>query len=164
MTMRVANAASARTSRERAKAYLKKLESEVEKLSQENVQLKARVNVLETPQKHTQLLTTPAYQSDPGVMDLDMPNIGINPALFDDHEGSKCSICSYITRKGESLFEEIGIGGGEIESGECPIEGASQCFGDPAEIYPVVDHSSLPERPWRSGFGYAKHRHQSGIV
>ena len=32
---RVANAASARTSRERAKAYLKKLESEVEKLSQE---------------------------------------------------------------------------------------------------------------------------------
>ena len=32
---RVANGASARTSRERAKAYFKKLESEVEKLSQE---------------------------------------------------------------------------------------------------------------------------------
>ena len=32
---KLANAASARTSRERAKVYLKKLESEVEKLSQE---------------------------------------------------------------------------------------------------------------------------------
>ena len=32
---KLANASSARASRERAKAYLKKLESEVEKLSQE---------------------------------------------------------------------------------------------------------------------------------
>ena len=47
---------------------------------------------------------------------------------------------------------------------ECPIEGASQCFRDPAEIYPVVDHTSVPERPWRYGFGYAKHRHQPGVV
>ena len=52
--------------------------------------------MLETPQKNTQLLTTPAYQSDPGVMDLDMPNIGINPALFDDHVSFHSFLCHVL--------------------------------------------------------------------
>ena len=62
----------------------------------QNVQLKARVNVLETSQKNTQLLTTPAYQIDPGVMDLDTPNIGINPALFDDQVSFHSFLCHVL--------------------------------------------------------------------
>eukprot|EP00117_Sycon_ciliatum_P005438 scpid110086/ scgid9385/ len=87
---RLANQASARASREREKDYIKNLESEVEKLIEENVELKSRVNFLKTLQKYEELVTAEDSESDYGVMNFDMPNMDINFLAEFDVETYDC--------------------------------------------------------------------------